>query len=433
MSDSNLASVAFQRETLWGQTPIPPALQLLRFTKEGMEHEKSTEQSTEIRPDRQRSESTQVGVGAKGGFEFELSIGSFDSFLEAALMGAWADVGGVQTLRNGVTRYSYTLEKKLLPGSFISFAGMMLDTLALNFASRKIVTGTTTFLGRKGDEHATSIQSRKLGTLTFAANAADGDTVTVGGKMYTLQAALTAGDGHVKIGATAAATIANLVAAINADVAGSGTGYAAATVANTEVTGFVGTVAGTLVVVEKFGGAVDTATTEVAADLSWGAGNLATAQAAYTAAATGLILTSSVNVGNILEGGAVVSGLKNLSLTVNNNLRGNDEIGRIDIGEVGLGVCAVSGKVDAYFRDRALLTKFIQHSASSLSFEVSRVAPGQVAGDHIGYRFSIPKLRWTKGMPTTPGQNADIMLPLEFEAEVGDGGYTVQVEKLVLP
>lgn len=315
--DSNLVALAFARETTWGVLAAP-ALKLLRMTKESFEHAKETETSSEIRPDRQRGESAEVGVSAKGGFDFELTVGDFDLFLESALMSAFAAVGGVATLLNGVTRTSYLVEKKFAAaGSYLSFPGMMLDTLTLQLQSKKIITGTAGFMGQQG---------------VFSAATVD-------------------------------------------------------------------------------------------------------ANASYTAAGTGELLTSTAHVANIRRaaGGAVIAGCKNLTLTVNNNLRGNDEIGLKRIGDVGLGEVAVSGKLDAYFRDATLLQEFINHTASSLSFEVSREPAGAVSGDHIGYRFTVPRLRWTKGVPMTPGKNADVMLPLEFEAEAGTFGgtpATIAIEKL---
>lgn len=67
--------------------------------------------------------------------------------------------------------------------------------------------------------------------LTLAANAAAAETVVIGGKTYTLQSALTNVDGNVLIGASAEATIDNLVAAINLGD-GAGTAYAAAMTRN---------------------------------------------------------------------------------------------------------------------------------------------------------------------------------------------------------
>lgn len=66
------------------------------------------------------------------------------------------------------------------------------------------------------------------GTLTIATNPTDGDTVVIGSKTYTFQDTLTNVDGHVKIGASAAASQVNLVHAINLNGGTSGTDYAAA-------------------------------------------------------------------------------------------------------------------------------------------------------------------------------------------------------------
>lgn len=431
MSDSNTFSLAYSAETFWGVTPVVAPMKLVRLTKENLEHEKVTEISSEIRSDRQRLESTEVGVGAKGGFDFELSVGGQDDFIEAAMFSAFADVGGVPTITNGTTRKSFFLEKQTISGAaYQPFAGMMVDSLTLNLQSRKIITGTVNFMGRRGYDSASSYAVRRTQTLTFTGQPADTETVTVGAKTYTFQAALTNVANNVKIGASTAASIANLVAAINADTTFSGTGYAAATTANVDFGAVAG--AGTTVVVTEFtpGGAGTVTTTDTITNATWGGGT-AVAAAGYTAASTGLILTSSVNVGNLLKDGAAIGGLKNLTVTIANNLRGNDEIGRKDFGEIGVGECAVSGKFDAYFRTRALFTDFMDHTARSLSFEVSREAPGAVSGDVIGYRVTIPKLRFGKGMPMAPGKNTDIMLPMEFDAEIDTvSGKTIKIEKL---
>jgi hypothetical protein len=88
-------------------------------------------------------------------------------------------------------------------------------------AFRIVQDALAQFTGKLGITQAT-------GTLTLVANVTDGDTVTIGGKVYTFEAALTNVDGHVDIGATASDTLDNLIAAINLG-AGSGTAYAAAT------------------------------------------------------------------------------------------------------------------------------------------------------------------------------------------------------------
>lgn len=64
--------------------------------------------------------------------------------------------------------------------------------------------------------------------LTASGQPANGQTVTIGSKVYTFQTVLTNVDGNVFIGASLTATLANLLAALNL-TAGAGTTYAAAT------------------------------------------------------------------------------------------------------------------------------------------------------------------------------------------------------------
>jgi hypothetical protein len=73
------------------------------------------------------------------------------------------------------------------------------------------------------------------GSLTVAIQPSNGDTFTIGSKTYTLQTTLTNVDGNIQIGASLAATQANIVAAINL-TGNVGTQYAAATRVNTQVT-----------------------------------------------------------------------------------------------------------------------------------------------------------------------------------------------------
>lgn len=85
---------------------------------------------------------------------------------------------------------------------------------------------------------AESTSQPGTGTVTIAVgNAADNDTVTIHGKVYTFQTVLTNIDGHVLIGVDATATALNLKNAINnLPSTGQGTTFAAATTTNPDVT-----------------------------------------------------------------------------------------------------------------------------------------------------------------------------------------------------
>lgn len=80
----------------------------------------------------------------------------------------------------------------------------------------------------------TYVSAASHNELTVTANPGDGETITIGGKVYTVQATLTDADGHVQRGADAAETLGNLAAAINL-ASGSGTKYAASTTRHADV------------------------------------------------------------------------------------------------------------------------------------------------------------------------------------------------------
>lgn len=108
------------------------------------------------------------------------------------------------------------------------------------------------------------------GVLALSANVVDGDTVTVGTKTYTFQDTLTNVDGNVHVGLTAAASIANLVDAINLG-AGAGTDYATAMTLHPTVSAGIGS-STTLAATAKVGGASGNliATTAVSGTATWG-------------------------------------------------------------------------------------------------------------------------------------------------------------------
>lgn len=186
MSDSNLSTLAYVAETIWGTTPASPALKKLRLTGESITHNKSTVESEEVRDDRQISDLVEVHSEASGAVNFELSYTAFQAFLEAAMF-------------NTITVINETVSCTITAG----------------------VAAT--------------------GVLTLTGNAADTETVTIGTKVYTFVASLTAGgsQNEVLVGASASDSLDNLIAAIN-EAAGEGTTYGNGTVGHLDVTAAAG-------------------------------------------------------------------------------------------------------------------------------------------------------------------------------------------------
>lgn len=122
------------------------------------------------------------------------------------------------------------------------------------------------------------------GTLTSDATApANNDTVTIGARVYTFKTTLTGAANEVMIGASAAAALTNLKAAINA-AAGAGSTYGTGTLAHADVLADTLT-STTLHVTARAAGptANSEATTETSAHLSWGMVTLAGGRAANAA------------------------------------------------------------------------------------------------------------------------------------------------------
>jgi len=165
-----------------------------------------------------------------------------------------------------VTRTGFSLQQITLRNGTSRIAGPVapfVATSALSYtASIKVVSadywdaGTLTFAS---------------GTLTFAGNAGNGETVTIGAKTYTFQTVLTDVNGNVFIGASASDSLDNLIAAIMLG-AGSGVSYAAATTLHPTATAVAGT-GDTLVATAKTGGTGGNAlvSTSTVTGGTWGA------------------------------------------------------------------------------------------------------------------------------------------------------------------
>lgn len=119
-------------------------------------------------------------------------------------------------------------------------------------------------------------RANATGLLTYAAQPANNETVTIGSRVYTYKTTLTGAANEVKIGVDAETSRDNLVDAIMGN-AGAGTTYGTGTVAHAQVLAAQGGSASTLRVTARAVGTGGNAiaTTETCAQLSWGAATLA--------------------------------------------------------------------------------------------------------------------------------------------------------------
>lgn len=158
-ASSNLTRLRVIKETAFGTTPTTGASTDIRFTGESLNFSLQTETSKEIRADRQIADLIQTGAETSGDIQFEMSYGTFDDFIAAALGGAWvADVSGnFDTLVNGTTVPFFSIEKGFTDiNQYLLYKGMAVNTMSLDFSIGAILTGAFGFMGKAADRSATT-------------------------------------------------------------------------------------------------------------------------------------------------------------------------------------------------------------------------------------------------------------------------------------
>ena len=84
-ASSNGVELGYIAEVTFGTTPTTPTYQLVRYTGESLNFNITNTTSNEIRADRMTADTIQTSADVSGGVNIELSSGSYDTLLEAAL------------------------------------------------------------------------------------------------------------------------------------------------------------------------------------------------------------------------------------------------------------------------------------------------------------------------------------------------------------
>lgn len=167
MSTSARHSMYFIPEVTFGVTPATPAFVNLRHTGTTLGISKSSHVSEELREDRQIPDFRGGVKQAAGDISFELSYGTFDALLEAALGGTWT--GNV--LKVGTVRRSFSMLRKfgdINPGGkgHHLFSGIEMGALKLTVPTDGIVKGSFTCLGKDLGLSTTPPVGATLGAAT---------------------------------------------------------------------------------------------------------------------------------------------------------------------------------------------------------------------------------------------------------------------------
>ena len=144
VAGGSLARLAYIAENTYGTTPTTPAFQQINPTSHSLGLEKDTFQSETIRSDRQLVDFRHGVRQSNGDIGFEFRAVSFDTLLQAALMGTWT----ADTLKAGTTRRSFTFERYFADiGRYRRTVGAEINSLSLECPASGIVKGTFGIVG----------------------------------------------------------------------------------------------------------------------------------------------------------------------------------------------------------------------------------------------------------------------------------------------
>lgn len=392
---SNRVALRFIEEVTWGDTPATPALQALRFTSESVNNNADFITSDEIRSDRMTPDTVQTGLSAGGDINAELSFATYDTLMEGAMFEDFATTGTVvgpatdiSTTKTGGSPNTWTI-----------------DTAAEDFTSHSLTVGQ--FIKVTGFAVAgtfiaeiTSIATLSMGIkpLTDIATEGAGDAVTITpldflrngitNKSYTVQKVFTDLD-------------------------------------TPELWNFTGARIGTW--------GLDLATGSI---LTMTFGLLAKdgvmtetqfSGASIIPANTNDVMNAVNDVSAITfdgDPGAQQFFFNNLSISIDNALRGQEAVGTLGFVGVEPGRLSVTGSFEIYFEDSTTFDNFRAATAFQLTFQVED-ASGQA------YIFTFPRCKYTSMEIVAGGLDQDIFANSEFEALINSAGtYQMQITRI---
>jgi hypothetical protein len=369
---TNRVALRFKPEATFGTTPGTGNHYLLRVTGETLKYALSTVQSNEIRSDRMITDLPIVDAGANGDVNFEFSYGEFDHLLASVLQGTWA-ASGTNGAATGTAVYTTT--SVVLTGAGSPFTNM---------------TAGQWF--RVVDPNLTTNQGWfKASAITNAT------TLTVGSAVFTV--GTTTGTGVVQSARVTNGTTQSSysIERNSADI--------------TQFQNFRGMTPSKLSLTLQPGQILTGSISFMGKDAQPLAGVTAM-PGTSTPSLTSGVFNSVSNVFQILENGAALTNTyaRNLTINVENNLRGQGAIGNLGSVGIGAGQSVVTGSLELYFADATYLNKFINNTSSTLSLRVSSSTTG------VGYVLTFPLIKYSDGATPTPGANQDVSLTLPFQA-----------------
>lgn len=407
MSSSNLVSISYEKETVYGVKNLPitgVSLKKPRFTDESLSGTPATTESQELRTDRMSSGQVVTGLEVGGGINFELSKDVFfDDWFEAALMSTWVAAAEVDV---DVTLVPDGADDQLAVLTLSSnLAGLAVgDLLQIRPDTSSVPKFVVSIISIDTPDTVFTVATTR-GQAAMAAEAMHvarpsyveiGSTITsfVVGKAYKDVTHLATSDEHSQTYLGSLVSGFSINAAYGEIITGS---------FSTNANGYLQENPSYEQQVVTGGGAVGTAGTTNP-------------------------INASIDIPLVIAGGVATDFcIENLSVELDNGLTPQNCLGKIAPIRYDLGTAAISISASIYLSDTSYDT-FMPAKLTQVPISMVYVAENTEGG----YAFSLPAVQLSFPDPSAGGQNQPTTLEATGSAKVGANGQSaLRVYRLV--
>lgn len=388
MASADLIVHKYVAEVTLGVTPTTPALTKMNVVSSSIDAQISTTVSNQINPNRSESDLVQTEGSTSGDIGIEWQYGAYDAFIESALGSTWStavsvtgtDISAAATDNSINSVGAVFSTTNILPGHYIKATGFSGGNSVNNGKPMKVVSVTTTKIIVSG--------------VTIVDDAA-GESVTIKGASIrngTTRKSFTIEKEFADLTTTFASHTGMVVNTMNLNAA-----------VGSIVTGSFG-----------FNG------------LNTAYGTTTVGTGTEIAATSNDVFSPVSSIGTIYEAGTALTGtcIRSINLTTTNNTRNSQCLGNLYPSTINLGTIGISGTIEAYFNSTALLTKFINATATSLSYSFDDAA-GNV------FVVDMPNCKFNTATLSGISKNSDVMQSISFTALYDSvDGYAIQISRL---
>lgn len=380
---TNRAQLRLIKESVFGEIPASGNPNNLRMTGESLAFAITTETSKEIRSDRQVTDLIQTGASASGDINFELSYGEYDPLIEAIMQSAYT-VYGVNGVGAAIPT-SATFSASALTAGAAPTGASAFNLLA---KGQWVKISGSTIPGQNGWFQLSNTTAPTATVLTFEGSPFTGATGD-GGTAVRISAS------RISNGATLNSyTIERALLDATPNQYFAYRGMCASKMSLKFAAGSV--VGGSFSFMGKDAQRQDNSTMLPGTPVD---------------SKTFDVMNAVAGVGNIMEGGALMTGtyIKSADISIDNSLRAQTAIGTLGAVGIGTGSLQVSGTLEVYLADGSMWDKFRNNTSSAISLRATD-------GMGNGYVFTFPRIKYGDAKVSAGAIDQDVMLSMPFTA-----------------